>query len=231
MIALLCPTRQRVDQCQRMIQSAYDTTTEKVQIFLAVSEEDFPEYQAKLTLPESNRVGVLIVTMPESTTCYKWNRLSQLAFGQDNALYMLAADDMVFQTSGWDKALLDHYKALGVKQHVYALQDSRDPNGTPHPCVTREYIKTMNYFVPPIFSHWHLDSWTVEIAKANNVFTHMKDYTLLHDKPSDRGQTDETHNLIRSRGMREVDAYTANTCKDWLELQKNKLSMALVNFT
>lgn len=231
MIAILCPTRGRPEQCQRMIQSAYDTTTEKVQIFLAVSEEDFPTYQSKLSLPESDRVGVLIVTMPEATTCFKWNRLAQLAFGQPNTFYMLAADDMVFETKGWDKALIEHYNALpeGRKAHVYALRDSRDENGTPHIIVTREWIECMGYFVPPIFLHWFIDTWTVEIAKFNHCFTHMTNYVLRHDKPSDSGIVDATHSIIRERGWREVDAYTAHVCKDWLELQKAKLQNRIDN--
>jgi hypothetical protein len=211
-----------------MIQSAYDTTTEKIQIFLAVSAEDFPIYQAKLTLPESDRVGVLMVEMPEATTGYKWNRLAQLAFGQPNTFYMLAADDMVFKTNGWDKALVEHYAGLERKQHIYALRDSRDPaTGTPHPIFTREWISLFGWMVNPMYLHWFVDTHAVEVAKSCNVFTHFSNYELTHIKPSDHGNPDETHSRIRSWGWAERDRFVWEVTKEYRELDKQKLKKAL----
>jgi hypothetical protein len=134
---------------------------------------------------------------------------------------------MVFTTPCWDTALLDHYNALENKIHVYHLRDSRNPDGTPHPIVTREYIEAMGYFLPPIFLHWFIDSWTVDIAKSNGVFTHLKDYELQHIKPSDKGQGDETHNRIRNMGWRERDGWVAEKCKHYLALEKSRLKMML----
>ena len=78
--------------------------------------------------------------------------------GLGNQLFMVAADDMIFNTVGWDKDLIQHYENLENKIHVYHLQDSRDIDGTPHPIMSREYIEATGYFVPPIFLHWEIDS-------------------------------------------------------------------------
>jgi hypothetical protein len=208
MIALLVPSRQRPKELQRMIQSAYDTSNAKIQIFVAVAPEEFGSYQAVLNLPASDRVGVLMVSMPENLpTAHKWNKLAELAMGEPNQLFMLGADDMIFQTPLWDEALINHYNALDKKAHVYHFQDSRDENGAPHPIMTREYIERMGYFVPPIFMHWFIDSWTVGMAKMAGCFTHLKDYLLVHDKPSDKGQADETHSRIREWGWHDRDKY------------------------
>lgn len=223
-IAILCPSRARPEQCKRMVQSAYATSVGKVQIFIVVSEKEFDLYKDTIDLPESERVGVCLVTYPDYPTGFKWNKLSELALTQPNSLFMLAADDMVFTTPCWDKALLDHYNSLENKIHVYSLLDSRDPDGTPHPIVTREYIEAMGYFLPPIFLHWFVDSWTVEIAKANNCFTHMKDYLLVHDKPSDKGRGDETHNRIRQMGWHERDKWVNDKCQHFLAYEKARLA-------
>lgn len=206
MIALLCPSKGRPEKLQRMIQSAYDTTSTKVQIYVTVSFEEFEIYKATLSLPESNRVGLVIITLPElMPTAHKWNKLAELAMTQDNKLFMVAGDDMVFDTQGWDKALVsDHI-------HVYHLQDSRDQDGTPHPIVTREWIDAMGYFVPPLFLHWYIDTWTIEIAKYNNCFTHLKDFSLLHQK-----NNDHTHTGIRSYGWHDRDKYVHETCENTL---------------
>jgi hypothetical protein len=217
MIAILCPTRARPEQCKRMIESAYATAKADLNIWLS--------YGADTDLPSGP--AYTCVRMPENyPTSQKWNDLSwETMLNPHNKLFMLAADDMVFTTPSWDKAIIDHYNALpeGRKAHVYALQDSRDQAGTPHIIATREYIEALGFFVPPIFLHWYVDSWTVEIAKSSGCFTHFKDYGLTHIKPSDQGQGDETHNRIRSFGWRERDAYVAETCRDWLQIQKQKL--------
>lgn len=216
-IALLCPTRARPAQCKRMIESVKNTQSGKNKImgYLAIRDADIRDYEVS----ESD-----IVVDDNLPTVHKWNLLARNAKrNRENNLFMLCADDVVFKTDGWDKALLDHYNALENKIHVYALQDSRDPDGTPHPIVTREYMDAMGYFVPPIFMHWYVDSWTVEIAKANWCFTHLKDYLLIHDKPSDKGESDETHHRIRRMGWHERDMYVNDTCKHFLQSEKLKL--------
>jgi hypothetical protein len=157
-------------------------------------------------------------------TSFMWNKLAEAAMNdKDVTHFMLGADDMIFSTPCWDVALnlYDH------KPHVYHLQDSRDKDGTPHPIVTREYIEAMGYFLPPIFLHWFVDSWTVDIAKYNKCFTHLRDYLLVHDKPSDRGLADDTHNRIRMMGWRERDSYVNQTCQHFLALEKSRLHMAM----
>lgn len=218
MIALLCPTRARPEKCKRMIESVRATTTTPIVIYLAISAQDKPDYAV---MPNDPRVSVVQLTMPDYPTCHKWNKLASIAMTQtDASLFMLAADDMIFTTPCWDEALLKEYNKT---PHVYHLRDSRDENGTPHPIVTREYIDAMGYFLPPIFLHWFVDSWTVAIAKANDCFTHLKDYMLVHDKPSDRGQGDETHTRIRIMGWNERDTWVSVNCQHFLELEKRRL--------
>lgn len=233
-IALLCPSRARPEQCNRMIQSACNTSTENIGIYIAVSEADFAIYKDAIKIPAGDRVGVVMVVMPDQPTGFKWNKLAELAIASPPRsgarLFMLAADDMIFTTPCWDKALIDHYNNLENKIHVYSFLDSRDNGssnyGTPHPIVSRDYIEAMGYFLPPIFLHWFVDSWTVDIGKANSCFTHLKDYLLVHDKPSDKGQADETHNHIRQMGWHERDAWVNKHCQHFLDQEKRRLAKA-----
>lgn len=217
-IALICPTRGRKTQYERMKQSVNDTVSSKISLYSGSNDER--DQYVERNFPH------------DCPTVYMWNKLADEAATKDkNKLFMLCADDTIFSTSGWDKVLLDHYNALDNKIHVYALQDSRDPNGTPHPIVTREYMDAMGYFLPPIFLHWFVDSWTVEIAKANNCFTHMKEFSLVHDKPNDRGSqyADDTHNHIRKMGWLSRDEYVSKKCVGYLEEEKRRLSLKMGN--
>lgn len=227
-IALLCPTRERPEQCKRMVESAFIKSTASIQIYLGVQGDGYRDEFPGIWLPRPNCMTIKI-QMPEWPTVQSWNVLANGALeNKKNKLFMLAADDMHFATPGWDKALLDHYNALENEIHVYALQDSRDKDGTPHVIVTREYIEAMGYFMPPIFLHFFIDTWTVAIAKANGVFTHMRDYLLVHDKSNDKGQPDETHSRIRAMGWRERDGYVNDTCQHFLALEKSRLKLAML---
>lgn len=212
MISILCPTRNRSIQYRRMVNSLKATTATPVSVLSGTNGND--DYALK-QYP---------VDMP---TVHMWNDLARIAYDSGAKLFMLGADDIVFTTPLWDEAIIDHYNKLENKVHVYALQDSRDNLGTPHPIVTREYIDALGYFIPPIFMHWFCDSWTVEIAKANKCFTHLKDFLLVHDKPSDRGQADETHTRIRRNGWYERDKRIDETCKHFLAFEMQRLAEAM----
>lgn len=222
-IALLCPTRGRPEQFKRMCESVDKTSTVENIIMAGLFKDDI--HADEYGFSEHFRQSML----PDWSTVMSWNHLANLALEtfQDAKLFMLAADDIIFETAGWDKALINHYEALENKIHVYALQDSRDPDGTPHFFATREYVEAMGYFVPPIFLHWFVDTWTVAIAKANGVFTHLRDYRLEHRKPSDHGSADETHSRIRRMGWHERDRYVNEMCGHFLAVEKARLRCAL----
>lgn len=214
MISLICPTRGRPEQYNRMVISVNNTVSSKINLYSA-SNDDADKYVHR-HFPN------------DCPTVFMWNTLAEEALKKDaNKLFMLCADDAVFMTSGWDKALIDHYNALENKIHVYALQDSRDDNGTPHPIVTREYMDAMGYFMPPIFLHWFVDSWTVETAKANKCFTHLKQFSLVHDKLNDRGKPDKTHSHIRKMGWLARDKYVNKKCQKYLRDDKHKIALKM----
>lgn len=215
-ISIICPTRGRKDKFYRMYDSARSTEVNYCDMWSGSNGDDtYSPLQFPIDTP----------------TVHMWNHLCALAKDKPlNKLFMLGSDDTIFATPGWDKALLDHYNSLENKIHVYALKDSRDPEGTPHPIVTREYINAMGYFMSPIFLHWFVDTWTVEIAKANSCFTHLKDFELIHDKPSDKGQADETHNRIRRMGWHERDKHVNDKCQHFLEHEKRRLHLSILEF-
>lgn len=215
MIAILCPTYRRAKLCKRMVDSTC------ADVFLGTDAKDLFDYKCHGVQPKD-----FIHCHPLMPTVQKWNNLVEIAMkNPEYNLFMLGGDDMYFSTPGWDYAIKEHYSKLNNKIHVYSLRDSRDPEGYPHPIVTRQWIEAMGYAFPPIFLHWNLDTWTIEIAKANNCFTHMKDFLLTHDKASDTGNGDMTYHGIRSYGWRERDAYVAHSMRHILDTEKLRLKV------
>lgn len=223
-IAFICPTRKRFDQCKRMVQSIVNTTDSLVDIYLGLTvgddTDDFKKWHGDF---KHDKTKILLSMYPDGMpTAFKWNNMAERAMeDKDTKIFFLGADDVVFSTPCWDRAILERYNG---KPHVFSLLDSRNAHGTPHPIVTREYIEAMGYFLPPIFLHWFVDSWTVEIAKANNCFTHLTEFMLTHDKPSDILKGDSTYNMIRSAGWSDRDQWVNRNCKHILDLEKKRLS-------
>lgn len=227
MIALLVPTRGRPEKFRTMVQSVCDTTTEQVVIYVLLqSAEDVKSYDVeKIVCPSNVRLDTYVVDI-DPTTVHLWNKLAGIAFHDEktkNQLFMLCADDVFFATKGWDVKLVDLYTKLNRKIHVFSLLDNRSVDGTPHPIVTREYMAAMNYFLPPIFLHWYCDTWTVEMAKFANVFTHIKHHLLIHDKIKSKDEIDETYKRLRGRGYNRRDRYVDETCQHLLEAEKHRL--------
>lgn len=226
MIELICPSKGRPEKLKRMWESALHTAGNAKDLFLSIGVVSDEYRLYKSYFDSYNNVVVRIVK--EWSTAYSWNYLANKAMDhRSGTFFMLASDDIMFATPLWDVALNEHYKKLDNKIHVYALQDSRDKLGTPHPIATRAYIEAMGYFLPPIFLHWHVDSWTVDIARHNNVFTHLTDYLLIHDKPSDVGQPDKTHTGIREMGWAERDRFVNDTCQHLLQHEKERLGLSM----
>lgn len=225
MITILCPTRSRPKQFERMINSAFATAETEIKIYCYVSTEDPKRHEYDSLIDDAKVIGI---TGPDYSCVMALNEMGRMREPSQSELVMVGADDTIFATKGWDKAILDHYHALEKKPHVYAMQDSRSEDGTPHLIMSREYIDTLGYVFPPIFLHWFADSWTTEIAKSAGCFTHMKDYLLIHDKPSDRSEPDETHTRIRKLGWQNRDTYVNEKCQHYLDLEKSLLRMAMI---
>ncbi len=207
-VAILCPTRGRPKMFERMVQSVFATADRKnVRVYFYTSEMDSEEPNYKCPDGCTHFSGLDLPCVAAT------NYMAAHQVVQEHSLMMVAADDTIFTTPGWDAALIREYEKLQNKIHVYSLLDSRSEDGTPHPIVTREFYQAMGYFAPPIFLHWYSDTWIVNMAKANHCFTHLKDYLLVHDKVTDRGQTDETYSRIRNMGWRLRDASVNERCQ------------------
>lgn len=206
-----------------MAESAFATAYDRrnVRVYFYVADDD-PERERYLHIE-----GCSGYRGPDWPIVQATNFLAAQEVMDNKNLFVLAGDDAVFATPHWDKALIEAYQALDNKIHVFSLLDSRDADGYPHPIITREYIEAMGYMVPPIFLHWYVDTWTVEIAKANNCFTHLKEYLLIHDKPSDDGKKDITHDRLRRIGWHVRDTAVDKECRHFLEVEKKRLAAAI----
>lgn len=220
MITIICPTRGRPEMCKRMIESVRATADSEVEIILGIGGEDGKEVFAENYYGYDISLAQKTILMHQMPVVHVINELAKHAAGD---LIMIAGDDTIFATPHWDLELEKHYAQLYNKIHVYSLRDSRDEDGTPHPIATKEYVRAMGYFFTPVFNHFFPDTWMVDIAKSNQCFTHLKDYLLVHDKPSDRGIQDDTFKRVRDFGWLNRDRAVNDSCQHFLQVEKQRL--------
>lgn len=152
----------------------------------------------------------------DGPTSYAWNELAKRAAGD---ILMLMGDDTVFETPGWDDKLR---KAEFTLSHggqpsmaVFSFDDGRSELGTghPHPAMTREVYNRLGYLACPMFRHFYVDTWLVDLAKEAGIFHYIADMKVLHDKPWDRGAPDETKLRIATTTIHDADKATFELAK------------------
>ena len=92
-----------------------------------------------------------------------WNACCDSASGD---IFMMAADDLLFCTKGWDVLVSDCF-ASSKDKIIMAYGDiSNNQKIVPsHPIVHRNWVETVGYFSPPYFKCGSCDYWLNDVAK------------------------------------------------------------------
>lgn len=152
-VSLLCPTRKRPAELERMIRSAVKTAIGSIEILVYVDDDD-PTRHLDIA-PAIKFVG------PSNGVGRAWNHLAMRATG---ARLMMANDDLVFETIGWDHELLSREPADRI--YVAWFNDgSMKPERCAFPIVSRRWYEALGYFVPECFHFlWH-DAWVWDVGR------------------------------------------------------------------
>lgn len=206
-INILCPTRGRPQQFERMKKSALDMADDRSRVIvhgLAYTNDD-------------SDYGPYVMRLHE--TCGRgagpyWNILASFAEehmrGKDgNHLYMLVGDDCLFETEGWDNLIKAQAKEFPDGIYCIAPNDNRTDKGAPHFVVSGKWIETLGYFVNPSFRHFCVDTYTAYLAKSIGRYFYMKDVLVTHKKAAIE-HYDETADRIRRENGSKRDIEIMN---------------------
>lgn len=225
-IAMLCPTHWRPELCREMLESVKANTADISDItfyFCLDNTDDIKPYQDLFSSIKDLSIAVCVYRQWTLSMCF--NRLAEDAKGHD--LYCLISDDCRFGSYGWDRALKNSYESLSNKIHMWCLQYNLDWDGTAFPILSKEFIHAMGWVVPPLFAQYYCDTWLGEIARANNCLTYLRDFNLVHEKKHPLGQGRELNDDVRRRAVLSRDSYVNDTCKHFLEYEKQRLAKAM----
>jgi len=185
-IALMCPTRNRLNKLLTLISSLTTTInrTENVILVLGVDEDDpAKKYYSYL---EKNVPFIKIVEFKNNSKFLglstMWNNMAKEI---DADIYAMIGDDMLFKTQDWDIEIIKEFESCPKDKiiMVHCNDGMRGPENqysqVPPLCVNffihKNYLQVTNYFVEPYLENTHHDTW-VQI-----IFDKLKRTVYRHD--------------------------------------------------
>ena len=162
-ISFVTPTRNRIAQFRRMLDSLRATARTAVEVVIYVDDDDPAREQYQRIEGVKCLVGPRIDAI---TQC--WNECLKLATGD---IFMQGNDDVVFRTPGWDEVVIEAFTRQADKilmVHGSDLGYHHDHGNTfgTHAFVHRRWIDTVGYFIPPWFCSDFGDTWINDCANA-----------------------------------------------------------------
>lgn len=184
-IALMCPTRNRLNKVLTLISSLATTIKDKnTELILGVDMDD-PILQVYSNL-EFNIPFVKVVRFENNNTFLGLSKMWNTMYQEIDAdIYAMIGDDMIFYTEGWDAKIIEIFNNAPKDKiiMVHCNDGMRGPGNkyesVPPLCVNffvhKNYTKALNRFVQPYEPNTHHDTW-VQI-----VFNTLKRVIYRHD--------------------------------------------------
>ncbi|NDB59517.1 glycosyltransferase family 2 protein [bacterium] len=186
MISILCPTRHRPQNIERMWQSIQDTAKNPKQIEVVIYIDADDDSYDNLKIPVVKIKGERIVL---SDT---WNKCAQKA---KHDILMYAGDDIIFKTPNWDEIVIETFNAVPDKVLFVFGNDGSVHDGIygTHGFVHRTWFNTLGYICPPLFSGDYSDTWINDVAKLVGRHKHIKILTEHLHPDFKKSELDDTY--------------------------------------
>lgn len=202
MISLLCPTRGRPTGVREFAESALGTAAGAVEIVF-VADSDDAEGASAIRLLDREHPHVTSVIVDERLVLSEyWNLAAAIASG---SILGHMGDDIRFRTPGWDQAVRGAFAHFPDRiAFVYGDDGNQHEALGTHGFLSREWVSTVGYFVPPYFSSDMNDLWLHEVAGALNRRVYLPEVVTDHLHPDfGKGELDATHRERIERGARD----------------------------
>lgn len=116
-----------------------------------------------------------------------WNECQKIATGP---YFMYQADDILFETKGWDTKIKDSFNKVNDKILFVCFNDQVHSEGRACIyCVHKNWVDAVGYLTPPYFSSHLPDNWVNDVAKGVGRRLYLKDILIRHNFIND----DATH--------------------------------------
>lgn len=178
--------------------SARDTAVGEVEFCFYFDDDDLSRH----TVDAQLECDASAVTGPRCVLSEAWNKAAEIATGD---ILMHAADDIIFRTAGWDEIITAEFERFDDRiAFVYGRDGYQDERLGTHGFLSREWVETVGYFVPPYFSSDYNDVWLHEVAGMIGRRIYVPEVLIEHMHPdAGKGELDQTHQERIARHLKD----------------------------
>ena len=184
-INIFCPTRNRPDNVNRLIQSIEQTTTNKenVNVIFYIDEDDDSYTKTADIVKEHSDLFLSIEIGPKLILSDIYNYLfKKHSHEADDEIFMFCGDDVVFKTEGWDikvAKIFNEYPDRIVFVYGYDGAEENKNFGT-HGFLHKNWARVIGRLTPPYFKGNYTDTWINNVSdiigrkrRVDALFEHM----------------------------------------------------------
>lgn len=208
-IALLCPTRERVKDVKRLIESLLNTTSDldNITLYLGVDSDD--PTKAEIETYVDDVTCIEIITIPSTGSFIGLGKIWNLMVKEaPEEILGMIGDDMVFETRDWDTTIIDEFKKRKDNVLMVHCNDGMRGAGNPFPnhkplavnsFIHRLYYETFGRYVREEWKHGYHDTWLHDVFEfvGRRVYTHDIKINHLHvSNPNSDAVVDEVTNRL-----------------------------------
>lgn len=233
-LAILTPTRGRPAGLMRLYESIRATISGKHQIYFVywIDEDDEAIHQyAALEFHKHKNITIMAHAGPRQPIAKTFNFMAKW---HAIPYYMNGADDMAFNTPGWDEILSTK---LSHPYCMYYFDDGIQHEGlATFAIVSRTWVNAIGYLFPEDIRHNYIDTYIFDVAKRAGSEIYIPEVSLSHFHFTVGGSAfDKTYEESQQWWAQDTDAYNrletrrdaeAQMLRDLIERWRNTRAMA-----
>jgi len=212
-ISLLCPSRGRPKDLERLIKSIATTATNpaRIEILIYVDDDDPEKFMYILTHknltadPQITQLFNIDLLVDEPLRTPLLNNI--LADRAKGNILMIANDDQVFVDKNWDIRIDEEVAKFPDEIYCMWFNEGRyHETICTFPIVSRKWVDTLGYIEPFLFEHFNCDLWTWQIGKMIDRLHYIPDILVEHLHPdTGKSTADDTTERNLKGGRPERD--------------------------
>ena len=215
-IALLCPTKNRVTDVERLILSLENTVSNfsNITLYLGVDSDD--SHIPKLLDMSRFKSYVQVVKLKSYGHFPGLGKIwNEMAWQVPEEIFAMTGDDYVYETPGWDQMILDEFKNMpGDGLYMVHCNDGlHGPGNRYHDryiqavnsFIYRKYLEVNGYYLREEFMHQFVDTWLDEVYTRLDRKVYRHDIMIRHLHFSQTGIMDNTTKNLRAHSNYKDD--------------------------
>lgn len=182
-ISIVFPTRNRPNNCNRIINSVKDTVSDErlnnIEFCLYIDDDDIITIPELENLKKLTNMNIKYIQGPRICLSKMWNEAyEKLSKGN---IIMQCGDDVIFRTCDWDLLVINKFNEYEDKLIlVFGKDGIHNENLATLSFVHKNWIESSGFWLPPYFSSDYSDTWLNDVSSMINRRIFMDNLFFEH---------------------------------------------------